>query len=137
MLYLIKNAKTCNIIVKIPSDNLKEVYHMADVTKTEDAPKYNWKKIIVIAVVVILALNIFVSLVNSKYDTLKAEVDQLKAASASTAADPGKDIAKLKADLETVRKSVEELKAMTNTLAQTDYDLYKAKVDALSKLLNK
>lgn len=110
---------------------------MADVTKTEDAPKYNWKKIIVIAVVVILALNIFVSLVNSKYDTLKAEVDQLKAASASTAADPGKDIAKLKADLETVRKSVEELKAMTNTLAQTDYDLYKAKVDALSKLLNK
>jgi hypothetical protein len=110
---------------------------MADVTKNEPAPKYNWKKILAVVVVVILALNIFVSLVNSKYDSLKTEVDQIKTSAAALGTDPSKDIAKLKADLAAVQKTVDELKAMTDTLTQADYDLYKAKVDALSKLLKK
>ena len=125
--------------------------------------KYGWKKIAVAVVVVILALNVFVTLVNGKYNSLKAEVDQIKATSAAVA--PTDELAQLKgkfealkaelqsvstsveelaqlkgefealkAELQSVSTSVEELKKANVALVKANYDLFKAQAEAMGAL---
>lgn len=104
---------------------------------------WNVKKVVLIVLGVVLVLNILSTMTNSRFDSLKAELDQIKASSATQAANVAdavnaadaikNEIVQIKKDLDSMQKSAGELKAFTQNLARTEYNIFKARLDQMNK----
>ncbi|EFB91186.1 hypothetical protein HMPREF7215_0276 [Pyramidobacter piscolens W5455] len=92
------------------------------------------KKIVLIVLGIVLVLNILATVTNSRFDSLKAELDQIKTSAAGQL--PNDEIAQVKKDLASMQKSVDELKAFTQNLARAEYDAFKAQLEQMNRHLD-